>query len=74
MCQSTGTIPKSLLRFIEGILQLTNMIRTKGVNKARQLLTIDHLLEVAMKEHILDVQLLDGPGTRGRSAEDDMIT
>lgn len=24
-----------------------------------------------MKEHILDVQLLDGPGTRGRNAEDD---
>jgi len=46
---------RSLLQTIERFIQHTNMIRSGGGDEARRLLKIDHLLEMAMKEHILDV-------------------
>jgi hypothetical protein len=52
-------------------LQQTNMIKSGGVDEARRLLTIDCLLEMAMKECILDVLLMEGPGMRGSNAQDD---
>lgn len=46
------------------------MIRSEGVDKARRLLTIDHLRKVAMKEYILNVQLTNGLGTKSDNAKD----
>lgn len=41
------------------------MINSGGVDEVRWLMTIDCLLDVVMKERILDVQLMDGPSMRG---------
>lgn len=47
------------------------MIRCRGVDKARWLLAVDGLVEVAMEERVLDIQLVDKPVTRGGEAGDD---
>jgi len=63
--------PRSLLEAVEGSLQKTHMIGASGVNKARRLLTVDGLLQVAVKKGVLHIQLVDRPATRGGDAEDD---
>jgi hypothetical protein len=47
------------------------MLRTSGVDEARRLLAVDHLIKIAMKKGVLDVQLMNRPSTRGGDAEDD---
>ena len=47
------------------------MIGASRVNKARRLLTVDGLLQVAVKKGVLHIQLVDRPATRGGDAEDD---
>ena len=37
------------------------MVRTCRVDEARWLLTVDHLVKIAMEEGILDVQLMNRP-------------
>jgi len=63
---------RSLLEAVEGSLQKTHMIGASGVNKARRLMTVDGLLQVAVKKGVLHIQLVDRPATRGGDAEDDM--
>ena len=47
------------------------MIGASGVNKAQRLLTVDGLLQVAVKKLILHVKLMNGPAAGGGYAEDD---
>jgi hypothetical protein len=47
------------------------MLRASGVDKARRLLAVDDLVKSAMEEGILDVELVDRPGTGDGDAEDD---
>ena len=41
------------------------------VNKARRLLTVDGLLQVAVKKSVLHIQLVYRPSARSGDAEDD---
>jgi hypothetical protein len=47
------------------------MIGASRVNKARRLLTVDGLLQVAVKKGVLHIQLVDRPATGGHDAKDD---
>jgi hypothetical protein len=47
------------------------MVRVGRVNEAGRLLAIDCLLQVAVKESILHVELVNWPGAGGGDAEDD---
>jgi hypothetical protein len=51
----------SLLEAIEGLVKTADVVRTARVNKARRLLTVDLLVKIAVKEGVLDVELMDGP-------------
>jgi len=46
------------------------MVGSCWVDKAGRLLTVDRLVQMAVEEGVLHVQLMDGPGTRGGDAED----
>jgi hypothetical protein len=48
---------------------MANMRGTRGVNKARGLLTVDSLIEMTVQEGIFDIQLVNGPGMHGGNAE-----
>jgi hypothetical protein len=45
------------------------MVGVAGVDEARRLLTVDILIKSAMKEGILDVQLVNGPRSRDDDAD-----
>jgi hypothetical protein len=62
---------RSLLEAVQGLVKPTNMSRMHGVDKARRLLTIDLLVKIPMKKCILDVQLMNRPGSRDGNAKDD---
>jgi hypothetical protein len=62
---------RCLFKPIERFLQTANMSRMGGVKKARRLLTVDGLLKMTMKEGILDVQLMNGPGVHASDAQDE---
>ena len=47
------------------------MVGASRVNKARRLLIVDGLLQVAVKKRILHVKLMNGPAAGGGDAEDD---
>jgi hypothetical protein len=47
------------------------MIKGGRVDEAGRLLTVDGLVQVAMKKGVLHVQLMDRPGVRSSDAEDD---
>ena len=63
--------PRSLLEAVEGSLEETHMVVVSRVNKARRLLTVDGLLQVAVKKSVLHIQLVDQPATGSGDAEDD---
>jgi hypothetical protein len=62
---------RSLLEAVEGLVEPTDMRRVCGVDKARRLLAVDHLVKIAMKEGILDIQLMNRPSTGDGDAEYD---
>jgi hypothetical protein len=54
---------RSLLESIEGLVESTDMLRPRRVDEARWLLTIDHLIKIAMEKGVLDVELMNRPRT-----------
>jgi hypothetical protein len=43
-------------------VEATDVVRARGINKPRGLLTVDHLIQGAMQERILHIKLPYGPG------------
>ena len=60
-----------LLEPIQGLLQETDVVRSGWVDEAGRLLTVDRLVQMAVKKGVLHVQLMDRPGARSGDAEDD---
>ena len=60
--------PWSLLEAVQGALQETDIVRVSRVDEAGRLLTVDGLLQVAVKKHILHVKLMNGPAAGGGDA------
>jgi hypothetical protein len=54
-------MPGELASGCRGLLQQTDMIRCRGIDKARRLLVVDGLLKTAMEKYILDVKLVNRP-------------
>jgi hypothetical protein len=52
-------------------MQPADIVGMSQVEKTRRLLTINLLIESAMKKSILDVELVNRPGERNSKAEDD---
>jgi hypothetical protein len=50
-----------LLESIERLVEATDMIRTSWIHKPRRLLTVNHLIKVAIEEGILDIKLTNWP-------------
>ena len=61
---------RGLLEAVERLVEPTNMLRTSRVDEARWLLTVDHLIKIAMKEGVLDIELVNRPRTGDGDAED----
>jgi hypothetical protein len=61
----------SLLQAVERLVKPAHMVWKTCVNKTWRLLTIDLLVQVAVEEGVLDVQLMDWPRTRDGDDEDD---
>jgi hypothetical protein len=59
-----------LLQAIEGFVQTTYVLRPDGVDESGRLLAVDNLVKSAIKEGILDVKLMDGPGAGDGDVED----
>ena len=60
-----------LLEPIQGLLQETDVVGSGWVDEAGRLLTVDRLVQMAVKKGVLHVQLMDRPGARSGDAEDD---
>jgi hypothetical protein len=60
-----------MLKSVERFMQPTDVVRMRQVEKTKRMLTIDLLIESAMKEVILDVELVNRLGVRNSNAEDD---
>ena len=63
--------PGRLLESVQGLLQETDMVGSRRVDKTGRLLAIDCLVQMAVKKGVLHVQLMYRLGARGRNAEDD---
>ena len=61
---------RRLLEAVERALKLAHMIWTGGVEEAGGLLAVDVLLEPAVEEGVLDVQLVDRPAAGDGEGED----
>jgi hypothetical protein len=61
---------RGLLEAVERLVEPTNMLGMIGVDEARWLLAVDHLIKIAMKKGVLDVELMNRPCTRDGDAED----
>ena len=70
---SEPLVPRAgrLLKSIEGLVEQADMLRPRGVEEAGRLLTVNHLVEIAMEKGVLDVELVYRPCTRDGDAEDD---
>lgn len=51
-------------------MEVTNVRRKGGIDKAGRMLTKDSFVKMTMEEGILDVELMDRPGMRSHDAED----
>jgi hypothetical protein len=60
-----------LLESIERFMQPADVVRMSQVEKTRRLLTINLLIESAVKKSILDIKLVNRPGERDSKTEDD---
>jgi len=58
-----------LLQSIQGLLQTANVVWGTRVDESWRLLTVDGLLEVAVKKCVLHVQLVNRPGAGRSDAE-----
>jgi hypothetical protein len=52
-------------------MKAAHIVWAASVDEARRLLTIDLLVKIAVEEGILDVELMNRPGSRDGDAEDD---
>lgn len=52
-------------------MEVADVVGVDGVDEARRLLTVDRLLQIAMEEGILHVELVNGPPMGDGEAEDD---
>lgn len=50
-----------LLESVEGLLEQPDVLRTHRVDVAGRLLNVNHLVDIAMEEGVLDVQLMNRP-------------
>jgi hypothetical protein len=58
--------PWRLLESIGGLAQETVVVRACWIHEAGRLLAVHGLSEVAMKERVLDVEVVNDPVTGGR--------
>lgn len=61
--RSKTTVPSArcLLQTIELFVQTTYVVRERGINKSRWLLTIDSFSKGAMEQSIFDIELVHQP-------------
>lgn len=52
-------------------MEVADVVGVDGVDEARRLLTVDRLLQIAMEEGILHIELVNGPPVGDGEAEDD---
>ena len=71
VCEALGPSSRGLLEAVDRLVEPTNMLRTSRVDEAMWLLTEDHLVKIAMKEGVLDIELVNLPSTGDGEAEDD---
>jgi hypothetical protein len=55
--------PGYLLQSVERLVEATDLVRLRGINKPCQLAAVDCLQESTMQERVLHNKLVDGPGT-----------
>jgi hypothetical protein len=59
---SESVVPRSrrLLQAVEGLVEPTHQLRVRGVNEAGGLRAVDGLRDCAVKESLLDIELVHG--------------
>ena len=62
---------RCLFETVEGLEEMTNMVRAGGINETGGLLTINFFNKVAMKKNIFDIELVYGPVIREGNGEYD---
>jgi hypothetical protein len=70
VCETLVPSSRGLLEAVERLVQTAHMLGTSVVDETRRLLAVDLLVKSAMEEGILDVELVNRPGTRDGDAED----
>jgi len=63
--------PGCLLESVQGLLQETDVVRSRRVDETGLLLAVDCLVQMAVMKGGLHVQLMYRPGARGGDCEDD---
>jgi hypothetical protein len=63
--------PGRLLQAIKRLVEQADVLGPSGVDEARWLLAVDHLVKIAMQEGVLNVKLMNRPSARDGDAEDD---
>jgi hypothetical protein len=60
------TIPSlgHLLQSVERLVEATDSVKLRGINKPHRLAALDCLRESIMQEHVLHINLVDMPGMR----------
>ena len=58
-----------LLKSIEGLVKQADVLGARRVDEARWLLTMNHLIKIAMGESVLDIQLMNWPVMGDGNAE-----